>query len=237
MVKIGITNTASRYENYVNWIAELGIEVQIIKLCADEGNWDMIEECDGILLSGGIDSHPSFYNNERENYPNAPDAFDIARDEFEMHVFETAVNFNIPILAICRGLQIVNISLGGTLIQDLEESGKNDHRRHGDIDSIHSITLTEPSSLLATICNTDKGIINSAHHQAIDTLSDELLATAYSEDGVVEAAEWKSKTDKNWLLCVQWHPERMTDRNDNPFSANIRNAFFEAVKLYHKYNS
>ena len=230
-MKIGITYTASRYANYENWIKNTNENITIIQLSNTDEDWEIIEDCDGILLTGGIDIHPSFYDNATLDYPFAPETFDIARDEFEMHVFETALNLHIPVLAICRGLQLVNISLGGTLIQDLEKSNKNDHRRHDETDEKHPVLIKEKNSLLFNITKQETGTINSAHHQAIDILSDELIATAFSKDDqVIEAVEWKEKNDKNWLLAVQWHPERMLDKDENPFSYTIKNAFFDAIK-------
>jgi putative glutamine amidotransferase len=225
-VTIGITHSEARYENYPSWIKGDDADIEIIELSADHQNWDQIEDCDGILLTGGIDMHPQFYDSANLKYPFAPDTFDQKRDEFEMHVFETALNLEHPILAICRGHQLVNVALGGNLIQDLGE--KNDTHKRTEEDKQHTIK-TEAGSLLQAISG-DAGTINSAHHQAIQDLSEELMANSYSPDGVIEGAEWKEKDDKPWLLTVQWHPERMTDKDTNPFSKNIREAFIKAVR-------
>ena len=228
-IKIGVTFSEARYENYPKWIKGDDADIEIVELSWEKQNWDDIEDCDGIVLTGGIDTCPKFYENERTDYPNKPQNWNEARDEFEMHVFETALNFDHPVLAICRGLQLVNVSMGGDLIQDLEESGKNDHRRHGDVDGQHTITITE-GSLLAEVAQSTSGNINSAHHQAVGKISDELMVSAVSPDGVVEAIEWKVKEGEPWLLAVQWHPERMLDKETNPLSKNIRNKFLEAIR-------
>ena len=228
-IRIGVTFSEARYENYPKWIKGDDADIEIVELSWEKQNWDDIEDCDGIVLTGGIDTCPKFYENERTDYPNKPQNWNEARDEFEMHVFETALNFDHPVLAICRGLQLVNVSLGGDLIQDLEESGKSDHRRHGDVDGQHTIAITE-GSLLAEVAQGTSGNINSAHHQAVGKISDELMVSAFSPDGVVEAIEWKVKEGEPWLLAVQWHPERMLDKETNPLSKNIRERFIEAVK-------
>ncbi len=98
-----------------------------------------------------------------------------------------------------------------------------------NVDDEHSISITE-GSLLSQVVGSTTGTINGAHHQAAGTVSEELMATATSPDGVVEALEWKDKTDEPWLLAVQWHPERMNDRETNPTSKNIREAFLKAAK-------
>ena len=228
-IKIGVTFSEARYENYPKWIIGDDADIELVELSWEKQNWDDIEDCDGIVLTGGIDTCPRFYENERTDYPNKPDNWNEARDEFEMHVFETALNFDHPVLAICRGLQLVNVSLGGDLIQDLEEAGKKDHRRHGEIDGQHAVSI-EPNSLLNEVAGNTSGNINSAHHQAVGRISDELMVSAVSPDGVIEAIEWKVKEGEPWLLAVQWHPERMLDKETNPLSKNIREKFIEAVR-------
>jgi len=228
-IKIGITFSATGYENYPQWIKGEDENIEVHELSWLKQNWDDIEDCDGIVMTGGVDVLPKFYDNERTDYPNKPTEWNEARDEFEMHVFETAINFGHPVLAVCRGMQLVNVAMGGDLIQDLEEAGKKDHRKHDDIDTEHNISITA-NSLLHQIVEGTSGNINSAHHQAIGRLSDELMANAISPDGVIEGAEWKVKDDEPWLLCVQWHPERMRDRNENPLSKNIREKFLEEVR-------
>jgi len=228
-IKIGITFSEARYENYPTWIIGDDADIELVELSWEKQNWDDIEDCDGIVLTGGIDTCPKFYENERTDYPNKPETFNEKRDEFEMHVFETALNFDHPVLAICRGLQLVNVALGGDLIQDLEEAGKNDHRRHGDVDGQHAVSIV-PNSLLNQVSGLATGNINSAHHQAVGRISDELMASAVSPDGVVEAIEWKVKEGEPWLLAVQWHPERILDKENNPLSKNVREKFLEAVR-------
>lgn len=235
-MKIGLTFTESRWENYPQWIKGNDDNIEIVELHWEKHDkdevWDLVEDCDGIVLTGGVDMHPRFYENERLDFPNGDGQFNEVRDEFEMHVFETAMNFKLPVLAICRGLQLVNVALGGKLMQDLEEGGNKDHRRHGEVDGEHEIKLTD-ESLLAQIAGVSIGNVNSAHHQGISVLADELMASAYSPDNVIEAAEWRDKTDKPWLLCVQWHPERMRDKNHSPLSKNIRETFLHRVQINH----
>jgi len=226
---IGITHTDSRYENYPLWIRDNDPAIRIIQL--SPGNKDDLGKCNGIVLSGGIDTHPRFYNNKNLDYPNAPLEFSEERDEFELMVFGYALEKKLPVLAICRGMQLVNIALGGNLIQDIEDAGKNDHRRHGDTDGMHQIRVRE-NSLLFEIVGKDTGVINSAHHQALNNIAPDLEVNACSADGIAEGAEWKNKTGKPFLLCVQWHPERLVKTQpENPFANRIRIKFLEAVKI------
>src|ERR1043165_1821778 len=232
-MKIGLTFTESRWENYPKWIQDAGADIELVELHWEKHDkeevWDLVEDCDGIVLTGGVDIHPRFYNNERLEFPNGDGKFNEERDEFEMHVFETALNFNLPVLAICRGLQLVNVALGGDLVQDLQESGKKNHRRIEGVDDQHEISIVQ-SSLLAQVVGSTTGAINGAHHQAAGEVSEELMVTATSPDGVIEAHEWKHKLDEPWLLAVQWHPERMNDREVNPTSIKIREAFLAEAR-------
>ena len=225
---IGITDTEARYEYYPTWVKGKNPDIEIIKLTVF--NFDDIKKCDGIVLSGGVDTHPKFYGNERLNYPLAPKEFNIPRDEFELKVFEYALEKNIPVLGVCRGMQLVNVALGGNLIQDIEESGKLDHRRHEDVDGTHEVLVVK-DSFLFEISGIEKCVVNSAHHQALDRIANDLKVNAYSPDGIAEGVEWKNKKGKPFLLCVQWHPERLSAQQPNNQIANlIREHFLNAVK-------
>ena len=224
---IGITNTEANYHNYPRWIKG-DDEVIEVKTLTPE-NIEDLEKCDGIVLSGVVDTHPGFYKNDNLRYPNAPDAFDEKRDQFELDIFRFACKKNVPLLAVCRGMQLVNIALGGDILQDIEASGKNNHRKQVGADGIHGLTISI-DSLLFTITENEKGEVNSAHHQALGTLAPDLAANAWSPDGLVEGVEWKNKTGKNFLLGVQWHPERLGDlQPGNPLSKNIRDTFLKEV--------
>ena len=225
MKRIGITTSDTNFQNYPNWIAGEGVE--IIQLSYTEKNTQDFDSCDGFVLTGGIDVHPQFYQNTRVDYPNTT-VFNESRDHFEIQVFEFARQKNKPVLAICRGMQLVNIALGGNLIQDLEENGFENHRKGSEGDREHKIDV-EPGTLLAQISGVQHGFVNSAHHQGLDQIADELKVSAFSEDGVVEAIEYK-EANKPFLLAVQWHPERMQIPASNlAFSQNIRSAFMEAM--------
>ena len=233
-IKIGLTFSETRYANYPKWILGEAYNIEIVELHWEKHSsdevWDAVEDCDGIVLTGGVDIHPEFYENERLQFPNGDGVFNKERDEFEMHVFETALNFKKPILGICRGLQLINVALGGDLIQDLEEAGKLNHRRMNDKDDVHEVSIVE-GSLLHSIVNSTTGKVNGVHHQAIGRLSDELIVSATSPDGVIEAVEWKDKEDEAWMLCVQWHPERMTA--GAAVSTKVREVFLKEVIVNH----
>jgi putative glutamine amidotransferase len=225
MKRIGVTTSDTNFKNYPNWISGEGVEV--VLLSYEQKNTQDFDSCDGFVLTGGIDVHPDFYQNDRVDYPNTT-VFKESRDLFEMQVFEYARQQNKPVLAICRGLQLVNIALGGNLIQDLQENGFTNHRKGPDGDREHKIEV-RAGTLLAQITGVQHGFVNSAHHQGLDQIAEGLKVSAFSEDGVVEAIEYK-EANKPFLLAVQWHPERMQIPASNlAFSQNIRSAFIDAM--------
>ena len=219
---IGITD-CEKYPNYEKWIRGGGVEV--IKLGHDLSNADDIKKCNGLVLTGGDDVHPKFYGSAEIHYANAPDEFVEDRDVFEIEVFKKARKNNLPVLAICRGLQLVNCVLGGTLKQDLME--KNEvHRRTSDVDKVHEVKV-EVGSVLQHISRLSIGSVNSSHHQAIDKLGSGLKINCKADDGTIEGIE--GSESRPFLLAVQWHPERMEDQN-SPLSKNIKDNFLEAAR-------
>lgn len=222
-MKIGLTYCGSKKQaNYINWLQSVS-GVEVVELSASLNNADKLESCSGLVISGGIDVHPSFYKNNELNFPGA-EGFDEARDQFEILVFKNAQEENLPVLGICRGLQLINCIFDGSLIQDLGELNKI-HK--GGPDKIHEIKI-EQSTLLHSISHINSGNVNSSHHQAIDKLGKNLKVNCKAGDGTIEGIE-RSEKGHPFLLAVQWHPERMGDLN-GPLSKNIRNGFLEAAR-------
>jgi putative glutamine amidotransferase len=233
-IVIGITFSTTRFEFYPRWVIGNDRQIRIVLLAAHLSNAALLDDCDAVVLTGGTDIHPSLYNSERLDYPHAPkDGWDDARDYFEQAIFEQALIKKIPVLAICRGLQLVNASLGGTLLADLEESGKTNHRRMADADGEHWVQIT-PGSQLAEIAHTQQAMINSAHHQAVDRVADDLMITGISPDQVIEALEWKEPSKHASLLAVQWHPERVEQADAGTLSIPIRNWLLHQAHAFHE---
>ena len=223
-ITIGITD-CSKYENYHRWFA-VAEGVEVVRLSHHQKNLDDVGKCDGVVLSGGEDVHPRLYG--KEEFFELCHEVDEARDEFEWSVLDYTEGNKIPLLGICRGLQIANVFFGGTLVPHLPVSGKFDHSRKPSEDRYHTVEV-DPDSLLQQTVQDTRGEVNSAHHQAADRVGKGLVTNALSPDGVVEGLEREEKNDAAFLLLVQWHPERMINL-ESRFSKNIRQRFLEAVR-------
>jgi putative glutamine amidotransferase len=225
---IGVTD-CSKYENYARWIQSYSPDIETIKLSEKVNNLNDASRCHGILFTGGEDVHPRFYNKpEYLSYCHADDVSE-ARDVFEMKLMEFTEANRIPVLGICRGLQIYNVFRKGTLIPDILswELKKINHAKTKEgLDSYHNIVVT-PDSWLTNITGLNNGDTNSNHHQSADLIGEGLVTSAVTEDGVVEAIDQKNPEGKSFLSLVQWHPERMKDQT-SPFVQNIRDAFIKA---------
>jgi Predicted glutamine amidotransferases len=224
-ITIGITD-CSKYDNYRGWIdGEKG--VSIVRLSHHENNIEDVKKCDGVILTGGEDVHPRFYN--KKELLELCHEVDERRDEFEWNVLDYTEKNGLPVLGICRGLQIANVFYGGTLIPHIPAFGKFDHSKVGPTDRYHSIQV-DPYSYFREIVGHNSGEINSAHHQGAGQIGKGLLTNAISPDGIVEGMERADSKNQPFLLLVQWHPERMKDQ-DSPFSKNVKDKFLEACKL------
>ncbi len=233
--KVGISYTKTSFENYWNWITkeDMRDDLELMLLSFEKNNREDIYKCDGFILTGGVDVHPDFYQGNSV-YNNSPDSFQRERDVFEENIYRYSQENKLPVLGICRGMQLINVLEGGKLIQDLD-NGNERHRKEA-LDKEHAIA-TEQGTLLYKTAKAVKGIVNSAHHQAIDpqALGGNLIVNAYDGDetdniNIIEGLEFKDKSNKAFMLCVQWHPERMKNKEENPFSENIKQQFLAAVR-------
>ena len=224
--KIGITD-CSKYSNYERWFSSIP-NVGVIKLSHQTNNADLVSQCDGIVLTGGEDIHPKYYNPDYLQLLN-PAEINEARDNFEWAVLKKVFSEGKPLLGICRGMQFVNVFLGGTLIPDIPAlTGIKEHSKVNGFDQRHSIRV-ERNSVLHAITNLTSGEVNSAHHQSVDNAAPDLEVIAHS-GSIVEAMQWKQPETKSWLLLVQWHPERMEDQ-DNKFAGMLRDELLKVSRF------
>ncbi|MFZ0015000.1 MAG: gamma-glutamyl-gamma-aminobutyrate hydrolase family protein [Acidimicrobiia bacterium] len=159
----------------------------------------------GVLVSGGDDLDPSSYGAENTSSTRVSRA----ADDFEVALVAACRDQGKPLLAICRGLQLLNVAFGGSLRQEVTSAGgaheliSSDHE---EMNSRRHVVRLEPDSILATIYGSNEARVNTLHHQGVDRLADQLLVEGTTEDGLVEAVRCNGDW---WALGVQWHPERM----------------------------
>jgi putative glutamine amidotransferase len=216
-------------EDYLKAVEKAGAEGVIVPL-KDEGERNrLIPTLDAFVLPGSpADVEPQEYGLENHGLSAPPDA---AREETDRAILKHAFAEKKPVLAICYGCQLLNVYQGGTLIQDLKaETGTDTPHRKNDVgpeavdDPIHTATF-ESGSRIASIAGGTEVAVNSSHHQAIARPGKNLRITARASDGTIEGVEWTG--DSNWVVGVQWHPERMPD---DPFAQRLFRDFVTAAK-------
>lgn len=218
----GLTRSNSKFNNYYEWLEENNVPYIILDW--EKNNFDDIKKCSSLLLTGGADIFPEFYN-DWEDGENRDDYIP-QRDGFEFKLLEYAFGCNYPILGICRGLQLINCKLNGSLINDIETIRKTNHRKISDTEDRYHDVAVKNGTLLFEVTGAENGTVNSSHHQAIDRLGEGLIVSAKAPDGIIEAVEWEDKDGKPFFLAVQWHPERISDKS-GVFSKNIIERFRE----------
>lgn len=210
-------------EDYINSVIKNGGIPYIIPMNREqEVIKEQIERVDGLILSGGHDVAPRYYN--EEPYKDLGEILP-ERDEFDFKLVEFAKKRNLPILGICRGCQILNIYYGGSLFQDLNLKNGADIK-HNQVKfpsmASHSVDLVDGTKL-KKIFKEESLMVNSFHHQIIDKVSPSFQISAYSKDGVVEAIE---NPAYEYMIGVQWHPEmlhKVEEKMNLLFSELIKN--------------
>ncbi len=203
-------------KDYMEAVEKAGGEAVLVSLRDREERNRLISTLDAFVLPGSqADVEPREYGAVNRGLSEPADPL---REEADRAILKHAFGEKKPVLAICYGFQMLNVYHGGTLVQDihaeLKDTGKKlERHRKRDAppsadDPWHGLTL-EPDSRLVRLAGGPEARVNSSHHQAIEKLGKNLRVTAYATDGIIEAVEWNG--DSNWVVGVQWHPERMPD--------------------------
>jgi putative glutamine amidotransferase len=177
---------------------------------------EAVEQCDGVLLTGGDDIDPKYYAPKlSDELAKKVGPLEPERDVWEKDLITEALQQKKPLFGICRGHQMLNVALGGTLVVDIPTQlpdALNHRRMDRKTEPVHAISV-EPDSLLARLTGQQTLGVNSTHHQAVGEVAPGLRSVAQSPDGVIEALEWTDATKTPFLLSVQFHPERLIDSN------------------------
>lgn len=215
------TKIASAYASAVE--SSGGIPVILPYTESEKTIENFVDICDGILFSGGCDIEPKYYGEQPTALCGAPQSY---RDELEFAMFRKAFAIGKPILGICRGAQLINVALGGTLYQDIPSEVNTEilHRQaESTFSPSHSVRIEKGTPLFALIEN-ERMIANSFHHQAIKKLAETLRAMAFADDGIIEAIY---APDYSYLRAYQWHPERLSLQDAN--NKRIFDEFIQAA--------
>lgn len=175
-----------------------------VYLPPDAAPHELVDRLDGVLLTGGADIDPSWWGSPQETDEFPPE---LARDRFELAIIDRANTLALPVLGICRGMQLLNVHGGGSLHQDVPEHARFDQRPDG---VAHELDVA-PGTLLRRVCG-GRLLVNSLHHQTIERLAPGWLVAAASADGTIEAIERPGVP----VLGVQWHPEMLAGRATDP---------------------
>lgn len=197
MTRIGVTTGDEELiQRYLNRVREAGLEPVVLSKPGQS-----LSDCAGLVLTGGVDVAPSRYGEEPHPRTQAPD--DI-RDELELTLLRQAIEQDVPVLAICRGFQVLNVAMGGSLLQHIEDWSHAALRDEGRNSARHYVSA---GGILQELFGSGRVEVNSRHHQAVtpDRLAHGLEVLSMSDDGYVEAVVAPAK---RWLIGVQWHPER-----------------------------
>jgi len=216
--------------DYVDGVTGAGGVPVVLPPVGDERSAEaVIQSLDGLLLSGGSDLDPGYYGEEPvpELGITIPE-----RDAFEMALVGLALRRGMPVFGICRGMQVLNVALGGTLYQDLPSQWGRDLLKHRQDtpkwQPTHEVKVRE-GSYIAEVMGRELVKVNSYHHQGIKTLAEGLVATGRSSDGVIEAVEAEDVSER-WLLGVQWHAEAM--RGAGPQQESLFEAHVSAAERH-----
>lgn len=208
-----------------------GVPIVIPPMAEPDALASMLDRVDGLILTGGEDVAPARYG----VVPHAKlGTTHPERDATELALVAAARDRALPTLAICRGIQVLNVALGGTLVQDIaaERPSGIEHDSKGERSArVHEVLVT-PHTRLADVLGDTRVIANSFHHQALDRVAGGLRVSARAPDGIVEGVEWDG--DDWWALGVQWHPEELVEGNERwdreLFAALVREARERAAR-------
>lgn len=223
----------AKIRNYEEAVRKAGGEPVLLSLARPQESKPLLAGLDAFVLPGSpADVEPAEYGSSNAGLSAPPD---LPREAMDRAILDHALAEKKPVLAICYGCQLLNVYLCGTLIQDLKvETGTTTPHRKKDLvpevpeDPVHGATF-EPESRLREIANAAQAPINSSHHQAIAKPGKNLRVTAHATDGTIEGVEWIG--DQNWIVGVQWHPERMFG---DAFSERLFREFISAARMAHR---
>jgi len=218
MIPVPVQHGDLRYsmgKYYIHALIKAGATPLLVPVSLNDAEQRRLYDlCDGVLLTGGADCDPKRFG---ESKHEKTDGIDPARDHAEILLTQWAVAEDKPIFGICRGVQMMNVALGGSLIQDIPSQVQTQQEHRVGVlnmpreKSLHTTAIDANSRIASIIKNSEVGV-NSFHHQALKKVAPGLVVTSRSNDGIIESVEMPNK---QFVLGVQWHPEDMADLRDD----------------------
>jgi putative glutamine amidotransferase len=217
-------------DDYVRAVWDAGGLPLVLPVLREEGAAALVELVDGVLLTGGGDVDPAMYGQDRTE-PLID--VDPRRDVIESALVRNSIDRHRPLLAVCRGVQMLNVALGGSLIPDLPSAGWASHDQQAPSADPHHDVSIDPDSRIGRAIGRSTVAVNSFHHQAVRTEAPSLKVVARASDGLVEAVELVDST--RWVVGVQWHPEMMVP--NHPAQWGLFRALVEEARAVSRYAS
>lgn len=218
--------------NYINWLkrADPAIDYVVMYNISPDSVDYWFEQCSALLLTGGEDVYPAWHGKEADT--SRCGEFDCYRDTLELSLIKKAIEKGMPMLGVCRGMQIINVALGGSLYIDIPSDINTmvAHRCQDWQNCYHRVSLF-PNNLLGQISGANEGKVTTNHHQSLDRVAETLKVFAVADDGIIESVGYKD-TLQPFLLGVQWHPERMDTLS--PLSMPIIKRFVEEANKFYQ---
>ncbi len=219
--------------NYIRWLSRVNPDAEFVAMYGRPSDSValLMDRCSGLLLTGGEDIYPGRYGREFDTVRCG--SINPYRDSLEFGLLDHALKHNMPVMGVCRGQQLINVALGGSLYVDIPTDIKTTvlHRCTDWRHCYHEVVLL-PGNLLKNLARVPEGVVTTNHHQAVDRLADPLRVMAVSDDGVIESVGWRDTLGKGYLLGVQWHPERMD--SISPLARPLAEKFMQQVAAYQR---
>ncbi len=218
---------SENYKKYCQYLQNIYPDIN----CVNAFGWrieeidSLFDGVDGLVLTGGVDVNPRYYGRSGDSSLCEIDDY---RDSLEFKLIKLAIEKGIPIYAICRGEQILNVFLGGTLYPDIPTYKHNavQHSCGNAVLCVHPVIIDKESNLYKLV-EQDTILVNSFHHQGVERLANGLKPVAFAEDGLIESYEWENPEGKPFFIAVQWHPERLDTKDPTAFGLGKK--FIEEV--------
>jgi putative glutamine amidotransferase len=230
-IRIAVSRTAGTYET---WLKKADPDVFIVNMYGHtiDSALKLLSTCSGLLLTGGEDVNPSRYG--KENELSKCEEINNYRDTLEFALIKKAIQAKMPVFGICRGEQILNVVLGGTLLTDIPaDIGTTvSHRSSSGSNGCPHTVNIDKKSVLFQLTGIVRDTVNSYHHQAIDKIAPGFKISAVSDNGVAEALEQEFPQGKPFIMAVQWHPEKPTQKPE--LSGPLGDSFLRQIKEYRK---